>query len=84
MKAVQAGVPRSMAYNAINQSELLSQADLEAFCLEEEGPLHWKLLGAGRVHTTAVLALYVPSHSLLTTVWHLQHQKRVVQYITLL
>ena len=45
--AVQAGVPGSIAYNAINQSELLSQADRESFHLEEEGPLHWKLLGAG-------------------------------------
>lgn len=39
-----------MVYNAINQSELLTKADLETFHLEEEGPLHWKLLGAGEFH----------------------------------
>lgn len=48
-KAVQAGVPRNLVYNAINQSELLSKADLEKFHLEEEGPLSWKLLGAGNL-----------------------------------
>ena len=46
-EAIQAGVPRSTVYNALNQSELLSKADRESFHLEEEGPLHWKLLGSG-------------------------------------
>ena len=52
-----------MAYNAINQSELLSQEDLEAFSLEDEGPLHWKLLGAGEGHNTAMLVWYAPCFS---------------------
>ena len=50
-KAVQAGVPRNLVYNAINQSELLSKADLENFHLEEEGPVSWKLLGAGNLNS---------------------------------
>lgn len=56
-RAVQAGVPRSMVYNAINQSELLTKTDLETFHLEEEGPLHWKLLGAGELYAFTVTVL---------------------------
>ena len=48
--ALQAGIPPEIVYNAINQSELLSTADIKSFHLEEKGPLHWKLLGAGSHH----------------------------------
>ena len=56
-QAVQAGVPCSVVYNAINQSELLTRAELESFHFDEEGPLHWKRLGAGEIATTTKLAI---------------------------
>ena len=52
MYALQAGVPRNIVLNAFNQSRLLTMEDRLSFHLEAEGPLHWKLLGAGNMRYT--------------------------------
>ena len=45
--AVQAGVPPSTVYNALNQSALLTADELATFQLDV-AQLHWKLLCAGQ------------------------------------
>lgn len=52
MYALQAGVPRNIVLNALNQSQLLTREDRLSFQLEAEGPSHWKLLGAGNMCNT--------------------------------
>ncbi|KAL3143108.1 hypothetical protein ABBQ38_003381 [Trebouxia sp. C0009 RCD-2024] len=54
MYALQAGVPRNIVLNALNQSQLLTREDRLSFQLEAEGPSHWKLLGAaGHEHSAS-------------------------------
>jgi hypothetical protein len=59
--AESAGLPRQMVYNALNQSELLSEEDIAYYRLNEAEPLHWKLLAAGK--STKVVLESEVSHS---------------------